>query len=303
MSIETNTSTPWSVADFFSCGGGTSAGFTRRSEFAVVGAVDLEVAKPSGGPGTTDCNATYQANHGITPLNKDMMALSPEEFAIAANLLPSQLNVMISCAPCTHLSRANPENHLTDRLENTLIGRSAQFATWLRPELFFMENARELITGNYTHHHQDLVKALRDAKYDVRSDVHFLDRFGLPQVRERALVIASRVGKARTLEELWDGWEVRPEAVTVRSALKRLAAWKKRHPFDPEGDSYPGMSPSVAARVAATPPNGGGWIDVARNPDTRHLLTKTVLKNGSRTGLDLTQMCMAECHGTGPRQR
>ena len=269
---------PWSVADFFSCGGGTSAGFARRPEFRIVAAVDLELAKPSGGVGASDCNATYLANDGIAPMNRDMMTLTPAEFAAAAELAPRQLTVMISCAPCTHLSRANPANHLTDRPENTLIGRSAEFAAHLLPEIFVMENARELIMGNYRHHHLALVKVLENAGYHVRSDIHFLDRFGLPQVRERALIVASRIGEARSLEDLWQGWAVRPEAMTVRTALQRLAEWRTDNPDDREGDAYPGMGPEVRKRLAATPPDGGGWVDVARNTKTRALLTKDCLR-------------------------
>jgi DNA (cytosine-5)-methyltransferase 1 len=269
---------PWSVVDLFSCGGGTSAGFARRPEFRIVAAVDLEVAKPSGGNGASDCNATYQANHGVVPMNRDMMTLDPAEFAAAAGLAAGRLTVMISCAPCTHLSRANPQNHVTDRAENSLIGRSGAFAAHLLPEIFLMENARELIMGNYRHHHAALVATLQAAGYHVRSGIHFLDRFGLPQVRERALVVASRISKARSLEDLWEGWAVRPGTTTVRTALRRLAEWRELHPGDPDGDVFPGMGPAVRGRLAATPHDGGGWIDVAHNPKTRGLLTKDCLR-------------------------
>ena len=207
-----------------------------------------------------------------------MLSLPPEEFAETVGIAAGQLNVMISCAPCTHLSRANPDNHLSDRPKNTLIERSGEFATHLLPEVFLMENARELIMGNYSHHHAALVRMLKRAGYKVRSDIHFLDRFGLPQVRERALVVASRIGEPRTLEDLWEGWAVRPGATTVRTALARLADWQKSHPFDPEGSVSPGMGPTVLARMAATPHDGGGWVDVARDPRKRRLLTKDCLR-------------------------
>ena len=271
-------SAPWTVADFFSCGGGTSAGFSRRPGFRIVGAVDYELAKPSGGPGASGCNATYLANHGVAPMDRDMMTLEPAEFAEAAGIAPGDLDVMISCAPCTHLSRTNPQNHLFDREENSLVGRSGTFAAHLLPDVFFMENARELIMGNYRHHHDDLVENLKAAGYDVRSDVHFLSRFGLPQVRERALVVASRIGPARTLEDLWQGWAVKPGAVTVRTAMARLAEWREDHPDDPQGDVFPGMTETVRRRLAATPKDGGGWADVARDPKTRRLLTPDCLR-------------------------
>jgi DNA (cytosine-5)-methyltransferase 1 len=263
----------WTVADFFSCGGGTSAGFVRRPGFRIVGAVDLELAKPSGGIGSSDCNATYEANHGVMPMNRDMMELSPEEFARATGIESGNLTVMISCAPCTDLSRTKPTNHLVDSAKNTLVGRSGDFVAGLMPEIMFMENARELIQGNFSHHHDALCNRLRLLGYDVRSSVHFLSEFGLPQIRERALVVASRVGPARILEDLWEGWRVKPEALTVRSALTRLAEWQADHPDDPEGGAYPGMTPAVRKRLSATPRDGGGWVDVARNPKTRKLCT------------------------------
>lgn len=263
----------WTVADFFSCGGGTSAGFSRRDGFRIVGAVDVELAKPSGGAGASDCNATYQANHGVTPLNRDMLALTPEEFAASAGIARGGLDVMISCAPCTHLSRTTPANHLADRAGNSLVGRSGDFVAALLPDIMFMENARELIVGKFRHHHAALVSRLRELGYDVRSDVHFLSRFGLPQVRERALVVASRIGPARTLEDLWDGWSVSPRATTVRSALARLRAWQAGHARDPDGDTSPGMTAAVRKRLALTPKDGGGWVDLARDPKTRRHLT------------------------------
>jgi DNA (cytosine-5)-methyltransferase 1 len=93
--------------------------------------------------------------------------------------------------------------------------------------------------GNYRHHHHALEQRLRVAGYDVRSDIHVLDRFGLPQIRERALVVASRIGPARTLEDLWRGWSVRRSAmrwtpetgqVAKRESSLGAAVWPKvRH--------------------------------------------------------------------------
>jgi DNA (cytosine-5)-methyltransferase 1 len=285
MNTDAAPSKVWTVADFFSCAGGTSVGFSRRAEFRIVGAVDLELAKPSGGIGASDCNATYTANHSVIPFRKDMMTLDPEEFIKLVGVRSGELNVMISCAPCTHLSRVDPKNHLVDRSDNTLIARSGEFATSLMPELFFMENARELVMGNYKHHHANLVQTLTRAKYRVSSSIHFLDRFGLPQVRERALVIASRIGETKTLLDLWAGWAVRPEATTVRVALARLAEWKAAHPNDHDADVSPGMTADVAKRMAATPQDGGGWIDLARNPKTRKLLTKDCLRRWKESNL------------------
>ena len=262
------------VIDLFSCGGGMSAGFSGRKNWKLAAAVDLEVAKPSGKvAGETGCNAVYAANHGLTPLDADLMEIAPQEVLRRAGLTRGDLGCLISCAPCTDFSRANPANHGSDKHRNTLVGRSGEFISSMRPMTFVMENARELLTGNHPQHWRGLKARLEAEGYNVSSEVHFLSRFGLPQVRERALITAHLGGMARTLEDLWEGWEVDSSAVTVRTALNRLAEWQEAHPDDETGDVYPGMGESVLARIAMTPHDGGGWVDLARDPDKRHALT------------------------------
>ena len=255
-----------------------SAGFSNRSKWHLAAAVDLEVAKPSGkDAGETGCNAIYAANHGLLPISADLSVLRPAELMRAARVVRGEPVCMISRAPCTDFSRANPNNHLSDRKRNTLVGRSGDFVDEMLPATFVMENARELITGNHPQHWQALRARLETLGYDVRADVHFLSQFGLPQVRERALVVASRVGPARTLEDLWEGWEVEPAALTVRSALSRLGEWLSTN-HDPDGAICPGTGAAVTARIAATPHDGGGWVDVARDSKTRHHLTPDCLR-------------------------
>lgn len=268
-----------SVVDLFSCGGGMSAGFSGRPGWRLAAAVDLEVAKPSGKTsGETGCNAIYEANHRLRPISADLMVLPPQELRKLTGLDKGETGCLISCAPCTDFSRANPNNHLSDRSRNTLVGRSGDFVEELLPDVFIMENARELVTGNHPQHLRNLCDRLSHLGYDFRVEVHLLSRFGLPQIRERALIVASRVGPARTLKDLWEGWEVSPEAVTVRSALSRLSEWLAEHDDEQHGAAFPGMGPDVTARLAATPRDGGGWIDVARNETTRHLCTTDCLR-------------------------
>ncbi|MDG2520521.1 DNA cytosine methyltransferase [Caulobacter segnis] len=267
------------VVDLFSCGGGMSAGFAGRPGWRLAGAVDLEVAKPSGKEaGETGCNAIYAANHSLQPLSADLNLLSPDALMSKFEITSGEVGCLISCAPCTDFSRANPANHTSDKDRNTLVGRSGDFVEAMMPDVFVMENARELLRGNHPQHWNALKARLERLGYDVRADIHFLSRFGLPQVRERALIVASRVGPARTLEDLWEGREIDTSATTVRTALQRLAEWQATAPDDPTGAASPGAGAAVSARLRATPTDGGGWIDVARREETRRLLTPQCLQ-------------------------
>ena len=260
------------VVDLFSGCGGTSAGFARRGGFRLAAAVDKEVGKPSGA--ASDCNRTYQANLDLVPLARDLATFGPEELAAQAGLHSSHLDVLVGSPPCTDFSRAVPSNHARDGERNDLVGRVALFAEELKPSLVLIENAPEMIRGTQHHHHRRLVARLKAAGYQVRSEVQLLTRAGLPQARQRAFVVASRVGRPLTLRDLWRGWTVRREAVTVRTALARLSNWQLRHPDDQDGDVWPSMGTAVSARIKATPINGGGWADLAASTLTAPLLTR-----------------------------
>ncbi len=205
-----------------------SYGFAHREPFRVIAAVDAEQAKPCEGLGKLDCNATYAANLGIEPLDRDISQLDSEEFLeqIASLVTPplrrGDLSVLICCPPCTDFSRAKPSNHLFDSPKNSLVVKCADFVETLFPEFVVMENARELITGKNCHHYQEFVKRLNKLGYDIKGDVYMLTNYGLPHIRERAIVIASRTASVKTLNDLWMEWEVDEKDTTVRHAIGKL---------------------------------------------------------------------------------
>jgi DNA (cytosine-5)-methyltransferase 1 len=261
--------TAHTVVDLFSGAGGMSCGFHRHPAFAVVGAADAEVGKPSAGAGTLGCNASYARNIGVEPLSVDLATVAPEDLRDRL-ALPASPVVLSACAPCTGFSRMLAHNHVVDDARNSLVGRVAAFASALRPQVIVMENARELLMGRFAAHFAALREALERDGYRVVPEVHLLSRFGLPQKRERALVVAVRDGlRARTLSDLWDGLAVAPEATTVRRAIAHLppVAAGEQHPGDPMHVSPRIASEANRRRLAAIPPDGGSWFDMLGRPD------------------------------------
>ncbi|MBI5016139.1 MAG: DNA cytosine methyltransferase [Deltaproteobacteria bacterium] len=261
------------VVDLFSGAGGMSYGFRRHPAFRIVAAADAELGKPSTGRGKLQCNSTYLQNIGVRPAQLDLSTVPPMQLRSSLGLPEEQhISVLSTCPPCTGFSRANPENHLRDDKRNSLVRRSAEFAVALSADVVVMENARELIRGNFKHHYEWFREHLEEHGYNVFGRTYLLSRFGLPQVRERAIVVAARQHlPLHTLDSLWDGWGVPDEAVTVRRTFNTIS------PDATATDVFPEFSSSlVRRRIEAIPKDGGSWIDLLKQEGTDELLTDSM---------------------------
>jgi DNA (cytosine-5)-methyltransferase 1 len=247
-----------SVVDFFSGCGGTGWGFASHSAFKLIGAVDKQVAKPSGS--STKCNPTYSRNLGIEPKPYDLATLKPKEYMAELELHQGELDVLISCAPCTGFSQKNAQNHVVDDKRNQLVRRTGLFVEVMRPRFLVMENVKELLDGNFASHFRSLRKQLSQLGYSTWAEVHDLSEYGLPQRRIRSLVIASRDGVA-------SGPPLARTTRTVRDAIGHLPAVAagETHPDDPMHRS-PSMGKQVFDRIRAMPKDGGSWGDIMTDP-------------------------------------
>ena len=260
--------------DLFSCGGGMSTGFARLGH-RTIGAVDLEVAKPSHGIGATFCNDTYARNLGLRPMSTDLAVTGPEEVAAHFGFQPGDVDVLISCAPCTGFSQKQSRNHIQDDGRNRLVERAAVFAAAWRPKYVVIENVKELLRGRHKHHFQGLHRGLTGLGYEVFAEIHDLKDFGLPQSRIRSLIVA-KLGGAIHL----DLPKVRTR--TVRDAIGHLppVSAGEAHPDDPM-HVCPRISGHSLARMQAIPKDGGSWTDLTEEQAHLRIPSMNVEKPGS----------------------
>lgn len=272
------------VVDLFSGAGGMSCGFQRHPAFEIAGAADAQIGKPSSPGGTLGCNASYERNIGVRPLAVDLATIAPEDLRERL-ALPDRPVVLSACAPCTGFSRTLARNHVVDDARNSLVGRVGAFARVLRPEVIVMENARELLMGRFAAHFDALRAVLEEQGYRVRAEVHVLSDFGLPQRRERALVVAVRAGEHRALglSDLWAGLGVRAEATHVRRAIGHLppVASGEAHPRDPMHVAPRNASAVNRRRLAAIPSDGGSWVDLVNHPQAVELLAPSMQRRAA----------------------
>jgi len=268
-----------------------SYGFHAHPGFKVIAGVDAQIAKPSSSRGSLQCNRTFEENIEAPSVDLDLSRTGPEKIikSLPKELGPGDLTVLIACAPCTGFSRTKPSNHLEDDDKNGLVTRSGFIARYLKPDIFLMENARELINGQFSHHFKRLRKILKDSGYRVHGSIHMLDQFGLPQIRERALVIAVRDDiRLRTMNDLWQGYAVRKEATYVRRAIEHLPPLEagEEHPDDPM-HAAPGFSKrgSVRRRIELMPKDGGSWPDIVDHPEADNVLTAAMKRRAENGNL------------------
>jgi len=264
------------VVDLFSGAGGMSYGFHAHPHFEIVGAIDAQHGKPSSGSGTLECNRTYKKNIGIEPLDEDISAIKKEVLLSYLSIKgrPISIDVLISCAPCTGLSRTIRKNLVEDDPRNSLVVRSADFVEWLSPSIFLMENVGELIEGRFNYHYNTLRMRLEQLGYEVDSSVHSLNEFGLPQRRRRALVIGVKKPlHLKTIYDLWDGYEVKKEATFVRRAIGRFSPLEAGERSRKDGMHVsPNLSQKGLERLARIPKDGGSWPDLLKVPDGANYL-------------------------------
>jgi DNA (cytosine-5)-methyltransferase 1 len=275
----------WPVVDLFSGAGGMSYGFSRHAGFQLIGAADAQLGKPSAAAGSLGCNASYAANIGLTPVEVNLATTAPADVCQAMNIGTRAPAVLTACPPCTGFSRTTASNHLRDDHRNGLVRRVGEYAALLRPDVVLIENARELVTGRFSGHLRALVGQLSGLGYRARADTHFLTEFGLPQRRERAIIVAVRRPlPLRGLRDLWHGWHVDAKATHVRRVIWDLppVAAGHRHPSDPLHVSPAFREPLNERRLAAVPRDGGSWADLVDHPDRSALLTPAMARRAAR---------------------
>jgi DNA (cytosine-5)-methyltransferase 1 len=269
------------VVDLFSGAGGASSGFKAHQDFAVIGAADKQLGKPSQRAGT-ECNKTYRKNIGINPFDVDLGSVTPEELGQLLDVKPGELDVLISCSPCTGFSRTNSKNHLSDDPRNRLSQKTGAFIKYFKPKFFFVENARELLRGNFSHHGQALILQARKSGYRVYSGIHLLTQFGLPQIRERALIVGTNLDipcDALDLSLAWGNYEPDSTSLTVRNAIQNFPSLAHGETCSADScHSVPSMTKQTVNRLDRIPRNGGSWIDLLAVDDGFSYLIPSMIR-------------------------
>lgn len=227
--------------DLFCGAGGLTVGL-RRSGINVLAGVDIDGS----------CKFPVEANNpGTVFIQRGVECLPANE--LRARLKGCKIKVLAGCAPCQPFSKYTVRAGTDDRWR--LLEEFLRLIQGVRPDAVSMENVPQLMRDKHPAYVQ-FVEGLSGLGYHVSCEVVRCSDFGVPQTRERLVLLAGAQGRRIQL--------LRPRQhrhLTVRAAIGSLPAIKagEAHQRDPLHASCD-LTTSNLTRIRATP-EGGSWRD------------------------------------------
>ena len=178
------------VLDIFCGTGGFSKGFenAEAGNFEVVFGIDLL-------PTSVE---TFRLNHrNAFGVSGDIRKYKKSEVAEKIGLKRGDLSVIVGGPPCQGFSSIRPFRSINDDdPRNTLFEEFASYVHYFRPNMFVLEN----VTGLATHKNGETISVMQDCfkALGYECDWRLLNaaHYGVPQKRERLIMIGAERGGA-----------------------------------------------------------------------------------------------------------
>jgi DNA (cytosine-5)-methyltransferase 1 len=226
------------------CGiGGLSHGLILEG-FNVVAGIDSDGS----------CKTAFETNNNASFISKDIARFTVRELEDLFG--DATIRVLVGCAPCQPYSTlARRKLSAKEKRKRWYpLYRFMRLVKAAEPEVVSMENVPELSNTEKYPVFADFVKALRKAGYHVWYETVDASRYGVPQRRNRLVLLASKLGEIKLIPHTHDDATM----ITVRDAIKSLPRLRDGavHKSDPLHRSSK-LSDLNKRRIAATPKNGG----------------------------------------------
>lgn len=161
--------------DLFCGVGGIRMGFSRAG-FKCVFSCDIN----------EECRKTYNENYGEMPLG-DICKISEKTD------IPEH-DILCAGFPCQPFSISGKQKGFQDT-RGTLFFEICRIIEEKKPKVVFLENVKHLVHHDSGNTLKVILKKLENLGYDAEWKVLNASNFGVPQNRERIIIVASRIGK------------------------------------------------------------------------------------------------------------
>lgn len=174
----------YKLIDFFAGAGGLSHGF-QMAGFEVLGGTDVE----------EKFKKTYEENHDAPYIPADVRNLAVEDLMKQLNVEKEEIDIVVGGPPCQGFSLAKANRDPGDS-RNQLVSEYIRKIYEIQPKWFLMENVKGLASMEDGDVLEYALKMFREELgYKTEFKILNSSHFGVPQTRERVIIIGNRVGE------------------------------------------------------------------------------------------------------------
>lgn len=241
------------VVDLFCGAGGLHMGF-EKAGFQIGLSVDNNI----------NVERTHRYNFPHIPfLNTDVSELSSS--TIKEVIGYKEVDVLIGGPPCQGFSTigkrvsSNPSIRALPDPRNALISQYIRLLEELNPKYLVMENVKGLLTMNSGQDIKNAITSIQQLGYNVDFKIINMADYGVPQIRERVIIIGNRLGhtvefpeveyaenptgKLKPWNNCWDAindlLDKQPDKSFNHVPLKHTEKIIERYKLIPEGGRLP----------------------------------------------------------------
>lgn len=174
----------YKIFELFSGAGGLSLGFSMTDKFKVVGANEI----------LKDAGTSYQLNHPETKVFiKDIRELTKEDIEKGIGDDINEIDLVIGGPPCQAYSTAGKRLMSDPRAE--LFQEYIRILKILNPKVFVFENVKGLLSMQGGELFKRIIEEFENIGYKVYFKLLNSADYGVPQQRERVIVVGSKTEK------------------------------------------------------------------------------------------------------------
>jgi DNA (cytosine-5)-methyltransferase 1 len=189
------------LVSLFSGAGGMDLGF-KQAGFDIIFANDFD----------KDACETYKKNIDDNILHCDISIIKNDD-------IPKNIDVLIGGFPCQGFSIANKNRNIHDS-RNSLYKEMIRFITVSKPKIIVAENVKGILSLGEGVIFQQIKKDLENLNYRVDYFLINMAHYGIPQQRERVIIIANKIQIANTMPKPTHN---NKNAITTQQAIEELA--------------------------------------------------------------------------------
>jgi DNA (cytosine-5)-methyltransferase 1 len=189
------------LVSLFSGAGGMDLGF-KQAGFDIIFANDFD----------KDACETYKKNIDDNILHCDISIIKNDD-------IPKNIDVLIGGFPCQGFSIANKNRNIHDS-RNSLYKEMIRFITVSKPKIIVAENVKGILSLGGGFIFQQIKKDLENLNYRVDYFLINIAHYGIPQQRERVIIIANKIQIANTMPKPTHN---NKNAITTQQAIEELA--------------------------------------------------------------------------------